>query len=285
MTDIDLLSTVIHLQPAPELPPEDRPLPQWWGRAAHALLFQVIQAADPALSAALHQANNLRPFTVSNLMGRMPQGKLDPAGIYRLRFTALRSDVAAILWQAQQKGGLLAAGSELELDRIHFGVVEAPEGSHPAAWQAAASYQALSSAHLLAGQAPERRVCLLFTSPAVFKTKGAMQPLPLPGMVFGSLLNRWNDFAPLALPAELRRYAEECLLISRFNLRSRPAVLQENALRVGAVGQVTCSTINYDRYWMSLVHALAAFSLFAGVGTGTSMGLGQCRPCQMKAKD
>lgn len=275
MTDIDLLSTVIHLQPVSTPDAADRPLPQWWGRAAHALLLQVIQAADPALSAALHQADNLRPFTASNLMGRMPQGKL--SGIYRLRLTALRADIASILQEAMLSGGILAVGSEVELDRIRFQVVDAPQGSHPAIWQAATSYQALSSAHLLAGKAPERQAALLFTSPTMFKSQGVLQPLPLPEMVFGSLLNRWNDFAPLALPAELRRYAAKCLVVSRFSLCSRPVVLQENALRVGAVGQVRYSTINYDRYWMSLVHALAAFSLFAGIGTGTSMGLGQCR--------
>jgi CRISPR/Cas system endoribonuclease Cas6 (RAMP superfamily) len=28
---------------------------------------------------------------------------------------------------------------------------------------------------------------------------------------------------------------------------------------------------------MSLVHTLAAYALYAGVGKGTAMGLGQCR--------
>lgn len=37
------------------------------------------------------------------------------------------------------------------------------------------------------------------------------------------------------------------------------------------------AAVNHDRYWLSVINLLADFALFAGVGAGTSMGLGQCR--------
>jgi len=46
---------------------------------------------------------------------------------------------------------------------------------------------------------------------------------------------------------------------------------------VGAVGQVSFTTFSFDRYWMSVLHALAAFSFYSGVGVLTAQGMGQCR--------
>jgi CRISPR-associated endoribonuclease Cas6 len=43
------------------------------------------------------------------------------------------------------------------------------------------------------------------------------------------------------------------------------------------VGDVTYTSINYDRYWMSVMAVLARFALFSGVGASTTMGLGQAR--------
>jgi CRISPR-associated endoribonuclease Cas6 len=102
-------------------------------------------------------------------------------------------------------------------------------------------------------------------------------PLPLPHLVFGSLLERWNAFAPVAFPPELRRYAEECLALSSYELRSRGVLLKEGGLRMGAVGRARYVTTNFDRYWMSLINLLADFAIFSGAGAGTGMGLGQCR--------
>jgi CRISPR-associated endoribonuclease Cas6 len=118
---------------------------------------------------------------------------------------------------------------------------------------------------------------LQFTSPTTFKSQEKHVPVPLPELVFGSLLERWNAFAPIAFPPETRRYAAECLALARYRLSTRPVPMKSGGLRVGAVGEATYTSINYDRYWMSLMGVLAAFALFSGVGAGVSMGLGQCR--------
>jgi CRISPR-associated endoribonuclease Cas6 len=43
------------------------------------------------------------------------------------------------------------------------------------------------------------------------------------------------------------------------------------------VGKVTYSALNHDRYWLSLIHLLADFALFAGIGVSTALGMGQAR--------
>jgi len=293
---MDLLSMVLTLRPL-AAPDPNALLPEWWGRAAHALLLRVIAQSNPALAAAFHETSGspveregadeavdhiVRPFTASTLMGLFPHCQLDTAGVYRLRFSALQPEVAEILQQAAQDGPL-APGAMVELDHLLFQVEGAPaspsEDFKTAVqnWTGSATYAELSASLLRAPAPPPRRISFLFTSPVTFKSGGKHMPFPLPGLVFGSLLERWNAFAPVTFPPETRRYAEECLAISFYKLSSRAAPVKRGGMRVGGVGEITFTTVNYDRYWMSVLGVLAQFALYSGVGAGTTTGLGQCR--------
>ena len=277
---VDLLSKVIYLQPLKQAD-EGKPLPGWWGRAAHALLLDVVRQEDPALAEKLHDESVLRPFTVSTLMGRFAGGRLELERPYRLRLTAIEAEMAAVLRQAVQAGAL-AVGKTLELDYLPFRVVDphpqplSQEERGEDLWQAETSFQELSAPYLLAKESPPRRITLQFASPTTFKGSGKHIPIPLPELVFGSLLERWNAFAPIAFPPEARRYASECLAVSRYILSTRPVRTKPDALHIGAVGEVEYSTINFDRYWMSVLAVLAEYALFSGVGAVTTMGMGQC---------
>lgn len=277
MADLtDLVSLVLTLRPMPRAG-DLAEAPMWWGRASQALALEAIGLADGGLAAALHEGDGPRPFTTSSLLGRFPARGLDPAGVYTLRMTALRRDVAGALAAAAAANGPLGPGAEVELDRRAFCVesVARSPAVHP--WAAATSYTDLAASYLVTAAPPDRQVTLQFTSPTAFKSQERHVPLPLPDLVFGSLIERWNAFAPLAFPVEVKRYAAECLAISRFDLTSRPAPGKEGGVRVGGVGQITYTTLNYDRYWMSVIHTLAAFALFSGVGIQTAAGMGQCR--------
>ncbi len=274
MTTPELLSIVLHLQP--ENPTPDRPLPRWWGRAAHALLLRVVQQADPALAERLHADEPpWRPFTTSNLLGTFPAGAFRTDRPYRLRLTALHPDLAAILLEATAPGGALAPGATLELDFCRFQVLPPPEDADP--WQGQTTYADLASPWLTARCEPPRRLTFHFASPTTFKTRGQHVPVPLPGWVFGSLLTRWNAFAPIALPEDFHRFAEEMIAISRYRLQSAVVPLKNGGRRIGGVGEATYRALRYDRYWLSVMATLARFARFSGVGVGTAMGLGQCR--------
>lgn len=289
---MDLLSLVVQLKPLPA-GQNSNALPAWWGRAAHAALLNIVRQYQPRLADSLHtgpapSANpqacdnpsfTLRPFTVSSLMGRFTHGELDLSQVYTLRLTSLLPELSALLQQASQEGPLIA-GRQLELDYLPFEIVavhSAPSPQAPHVWSASNSYQELSAPYLLARVNPERRVSLRLASPTTFKTAGRHMPFPLPELVFGSLLERWNAFAPITLPAEVRRYAAECLAVSCYHLRTLSVPFKSGGLRVGSVGEVSYTSLNYDRYWMSLIHLLAEFSLYSGVGAGTTQGLGQVR--------
>ena len=273
MTDkVDLLSLALTLRPltAGAGPPN-------FGRAAHAVLLDAVRGADPALAETLHAGSGLRPFTASGLIGYAPRRGLSPERTYTLRLTSLTAPVAGALMAAQAPGGPLSVGALVRLDDVQLRVealADQPAG-HP--WAASTSYEALSAPWLLARAAPQARIVLHFASPTTFKSGGLHVPAPLPSLVFGGLLERWNAFAPVALPVETRRFAEECLALGAYRLSTRMMAVKEGGGRVGAVGEARYTAVNHDRYWLSVINLLADFALFAGVGAGTSMGLGQAR--------
>ncbi|MFZ5911593.1 MAG: CRISPR system precrRNA processing endoribonuclease RAMP protein Cas6 [Chloroflexota bacterium] len=269
---MDLLSLVLSLRPL-EIPPARAEFPRWWGRASQAALLEVVRQANPPLAEALHAENGLRPYTASTLMGRFDRatGAPLPGQAYTLRWTALTGELAALLLDFAAS----APASGLDLDRVPFRVETACfDGGQ--AWAGSDSYAALGG-RFLPGVEVARRVSFQFASPVVFKSGGLSQPLPAPSLVFNSLLEKWNAFAPVAFLPELRRYAEECLAVSRFDLESRPAPLKDGGLRIGAVGGVTFTAAHFDRFWLGQIHTLAAFALFSGLGSGATQGLGQCR--------
>jgi CRISPR-associated endoribonuclease Cas6 len=102
-------------------------------------------------------------------------------------------------------------------------------------------------------------------------------PVPLPGLVFGSLVERWNAFSPVALSPEMRAYGEEVMAISRYRLESRAVEQKNQAVRIGAVGQATYRALAGDRYWLGVMNMLAGFALYGGVGVQTTTGMGQVR--------
>ena len=274
--EIELLSLILTLQPSTPWP-VDRPLPGWWGRAAQSLLLRIVDAENPALAAQMHDENkdNRPPYTTSSLMGRGFRQVLDANGHYQLRLTALTPTLCSILIRAAESGGILAPGAVVELEFHPFTILESSWQSVVEPWSIATSYAALSAPRLI-GEAPPRQVSLNFTSPVTFQTFGVTLPFPRQDLIFSSLLEAWNTYSPLTFPPETSRYANECLVINRYDLKTRSISIKNGYMRIGAIGQITFTSTNYDRYWLGILHTLAAYAPFCGIGWGTTIGLGQC---------
>ncbi len=265
-----LLSWVLSLQPE-----QPGPLPAGLGRAAHAWFLDRVRAVDPALAEELHGGQGLRPFTVSDPTTFQPPRS--PGEGYRLRVTTfsprLSSMVKERVWPALPET-LLLAGTPF---RVTASTTDPAE--HP--WAAEATFEGLVRQFTLAERVP-RLVGLRFASPTAFRVTGKQSavPLPLPALVFGGLLDRWNRFSPIQLHPDLRRFAEECLVVSSYRLETRRVTFGEQGEKgvlSGCVGQCRYYVEVPDRYWMGLIHLLAGFALYAGVGLRTTMGLGQVR--------
>ena len=271
-----LISWVLTLQP-------DEPVavPANLGRAVHAWFLDRVRAADPALAEELHGGQGGRPFTVSDLTGfKNLSGReaiLSPEKTYTLRVTSFAPQLSALL----QEQVLPAPPERVTLADAPLRVTGSTTdpAAHP--WAAVETFEGLVQRFTLASRLP-RSVGLRFASPTTFRVTGRKRtvPLPLPQWVFGGLLDRWNAFAPIQLHPDVRRFAEECLVVSSYRLETRRVAFGPEGKRgsyLGFVGRCRYYIEVPDRYWMGLIHLLAGFSLFAGVGPRTTLGLGQAK--------
>lgn len=267
--------TALVLQFTRDAPAE---LPRDLGRASHALFLRLMSEHDAALADALHRDDDIKPFTCSNVFGgrrRAESLAVAPGDALWIRYTGLTAPVSQFLSALSVRAQ--SSRLSIELDGVPFRATGAVLDASVHPYAGSAAYEQLSAPYLLARNTPAVRLDLRFVSPTAFKAKGQNLPLPLPGSVFGSLLDKWNAFAPIAMPDETRRFAEECMAISQYHARTRMVRGKHGNVQIGFVGSARFVATNKDRYWLSLMNVLADFAFYAGVGRLTTQGMGQAR--------
>lgn len=251
-------------------------LPRYLGRATHAALLGLITQRDEALATAMHDAPGPRPFTCSEIIGGQANDSYQvilPERPVWIRFTGLTEAVSQqLLAMAEQPPATVEfLGKRLAV----IGATVDPS-AHP--WAGAERYDALCERILHRRGPTPRHISFYHASPTTFRHQGTNLPMPLPYLVVGSLLSRWQAFAPVAVSPDTLRYAEEMVVLSRYRLRTRLVRLEGRGPQVGFVGQSHLTLRNADRYWGNVLALLAAFSFYAGLGAHTTMGMGQTRP-------
>ena len=250
-------------------------LPPSLGRAMQSLFYRLLDDYDPVLAATLHSSEGLKPYTVSNLiMGKRHDKRLHIEAEQEgwIRFTGLNEAISEVLLRLAQK-----PPDRIEIDGAIFSVSAATVNPAEHPWANHISYQDFAAPYLLGGQNLSPRIKLQFVSPTTFRSQKKFIPFPLPEQVFGGLLMRWQTFAPVALNPEVRRFAEEMLAVSRYDLQTVSLPYKQGGLRVGFVGEASFSALNRDKYWLSILHLLANFAFYSGVGYQSTTGLGQTR--------
>ena len=243
-----------------------------WVNSYHlySLFLHLINRVNPALAAAMHGDDGPKPFTVS-----LPNlGK-------RWRLLGLGDQVRFRLTLLQEQGfiSLLDALWGLPPD------ASLPLGGARAVFQALATtpsqspWAAFSSFPQLLEEAGEgRQLRLSFLSPTTFRSKGERNVLfPDPSLVFGSLLARWNAFAPASLHLNREGEAVSAVRLSGYRLSTR--MLDFGSYKeLGFYGYATYElgeSLTCDE--VKGLQALGAFAFFSGVGAKTTMGMGQVR--------
>jgi len=267
-SDDILTSLILKLTPTAPIS-----LPRDLGRASHALFLRLLSQHDAALAERLHGEDGPKPFTCSNLFGGKRQGGqvlANPDDALWLRYTGLSAEVSAFL-----RAPPIAL--EVELDGAVFRVTATTSDATTDERAGQTTYETLAAPYLLSRERADTRITLRFASPTAFRSRGQNVPLPLPGSVFGSLVDRWNAFSPMALPDEMRRFAEECIALSEFRGRTRMLHGKAGSKQIGFVGTARFVATNKDRYWIGLMNVLADFAFYAGVGYQTTQGMGLVR--------
>ena len=255
----------------------DTPLtfPPHLGRASHAAFLRLVSQTDPDLAERLHAPDERRPFTCSNLWGVRRKGRsltLAPGSSAFLRYTGLTAEVSHHLQQLAED-----SPSHIELEGTQLAVQQATLDPAVHSWAGYTTYEEMGAIHLLPGDLPSHRAELEFAAPTGFRSGGHTLPLPLPALVFGSLVEKWNRFAPIAVSEEIRRFAEECLVISRYQLSTRAFTAKGDSWQIGFVGRCRYTALNKDRYWLGVIQLLTDYAFYAGIGYQTTSGMGQAR--------
>jgi len=251
-------------------------LPAALGRAIYTEVMRQIDRQDPAMARQLHAWNGPVPLTCSTLNGPRRRGadlQLGPGESYEIHLTGIVEPVSQLLHAfllEEPETTWTIHNHPFELQSV-----TCDSSGHP--WAGVAGYQQLAADHLLATGNPGKRVTLRFDSPTSFKSSGMQVPVPMPDLVFGSLVDRWNQFSPIPLSDEMRDFSRTCIAVSRYQLRTIPVPQKNRSFRIGAVGEVTYTALAGDRYWHGAMQMLADFAKFSGVGVQTTNGMGQVR--------
>lgn len=269
-----LLSTVLTLQPT-----EEAELPPTMGTALHACFLELVRRKDVSLAERLHTPGRDKPFTVSPLQGELrPRNGhlvLSPQQKYWLRFSSLERPLSECLLELERdlqgkKLTLLGRGFEV------LSVVSRPEGH---SWAGRETYEGLYRRWIAEADTPPRRLQMRFFSPTTFRSGRHNLPLPLPKLVFWALAEKWNRYAPVHLGEGVVGLIEEIVGLARCQIQTH--VLDFVRYRqVGFVGECDFRIApqkEEEEVWARVVHLLADFAFFAGVGYKTTMGMGQAR--------
>lgn len=266
-----LLSAVVHLTAL-----EKGSLPMNMGPALRAEFLKWVGEADSRQADDLHDGNDLRPYTVSDLTGtfRAQRGvQLVESGQSAwFRITSLRQAETSLLLDSVLP---MVEGRSVSLGRTGFQVrkVAWREGEHP--WARQSSYQALADRYFKSDGQPSDALEVEFVSPTTFHSDVHL-PLPIPEMVLGSWLERWNRFSSAGLPREMGQLEQARLALSRYKLETR-AMHYDKAAWIGFAGRCRFRVLSDDEYWLRLCSLLADFAFFCGTGAKTSFGMGQTR--------
>ncbi len=252
-------------------------LPAEQGRANYAELLNRLETALPGEGAALHDMPGLKPVTCSGLLGAEGENvTIRPGEPREVRVTGLTPHASAVLAEAL----LRRPPRAWRLGSVTFDVARVTCDARLSPWAGQTTHEALAERTLRRHDArPDLRhaITLAFDSPTAFRGDKTHMPLPLPGLVFGSLADRWNAFAAMPVDAGTRAAAEELLGVSFFRLHSRVALRKNGAVSIGGVGEVTYTAVTREVYWLAVFQMLADYALYSGVGAQIASGMGQAR--------
>jgi CRISPR-associated endoribonuclease Cas6 len=273
-----LLSIVLELtsQRAITLPPH-------LGRAHHGVFLDWVASFDAPLAAALHDFEGAKPFTCSSLLDVTPTANgltLRAGEVVSVRITSLDAGLSSQIEVHLTR----SAPAQWNLHNHPFDISAVICDARRNGWSGSATCEELAARYLTAGEAPDAAITLEFAAPTAFKSREMQMPAPLPGLVFGSLLDRWNAVSPVQLPDDVRAFAEDAVAISQYNLRSAAVRYKQNSVLIGGVGTATYRALGGDRYWLACLNLLADFALYSGVGVKTATGMGQVRRIADKRK-
>lgn len=266
-----LLSCVINLKIN-----QESLVPPSMGQVLHAFFLNRVRLLDQERAEILHRSEEIKPFTISHLWGKVTyqdcRWRLFPGECYSFRITCLDSELSR--WLSEEWMPALV-GEEVALAGAAFRVIGFTVTPVEDPWANLTTFEEIYNRYIECQV--DKKVGIYFYSPTTFRIKGSNYPLPEPKKVFLNLLHKWNKYSPVHLGDNFIEYIEANVNPGMYRLETR--IMHFDCYKqVGFTG--TCWFNVRDRQekiFLKIVHMLAEFSFYAGVGYKTTMGMGQCR--------
>lgn len=243
-------------------------------KALHSFALELISRSDPQWADTLLADQSPKPFSVAGPLLSADGGlatALYKGRVYCLVMSALDERTAVSVKQALANG---IAMPEIHLDSHILKVVSV-------------NFQESNYHDLFNGYFPDgpfsRQIELAFQTPTSFRSGKKAVPLPLPELVFGSLLEKWNLFSPYTLSQHTKDFARENVAVSYYDLRAWNLYVA-GGKHPAFAGRCGFYVLSQDPYWCRTISLLADFACYAGVGIKTTMGMGKVtRVCRDSA--
>jgi CRISPR-associated endoribonuclease Cas6 len=244
------------------------------GKSLHGLFFNLLEQHDRALFEQVHAAHQLRPLTVSPLLGDFTREgfrrRVLPSQVYAVRYTTLSDDLFNALSKILLRKFIYRG--KVSLDGVEFAVQDvAVEPDKSRDWGRLATPEEIWE------QAKTRRdVSLRFVSPTAFNQNKMNLLFPVPRNVFHAYREKWNAFTHLPIGDEFIAWVEQNVAVEAHSLETR-MVWFSDFQKHGFVGWVRFIAREPNPARLRELNALADFAFFAGTGIKTPMGMGQTR--------
>lgn len=274
---IDLYALVIRLTAA-----QSGTLRATQGHLAHAAFLGILKQVDPALSDAVHNMHGRKPFTISPLegYGRGYKGQLPlrtgQEGWLRVTLLdpLLFQTFISYFLQTNNKPTI-----QLENIRFHISEILSTPGSHKLA-----GYESRANLHRRwaeadAGDPAWLKIALRFRTPTAFSMRSApfrhMHILPDPPLVFGQLADYWDRLTGSDSRDDVRLFCAEGVVAARYDIETHMYQYRRSK-QVGFTGRVTFEILDKEAAGMiQHLNRLADLAFYTGVGSKTTMGMGQ----------
>jgi CRISPR-associated endoribonuclease Cas6 len=270
----DLASIVFTLTAA-----EDTDLPRFPGRILHGAFLKWLQRDHSELVALLHDENYKRPYTISDLRGNFKTSgdwiKFRKGETLWYRITGMEAFFIQCVMASirQQKSGPQPDDPKLVPGPAYFSPEEHSHARLSSFAQLAEEVRHEESE----GRRLDCMATLRFETPTCFIENKQALPLPVPRYVFGYLANQWQLASPFPLPVEDLQHFVESIHLAHARVETQVVDLQKYK-RTGFAGEARFALHPaLPENYRQALQLLAKFAFFCGVGSHTTMGMGQAK--------
>lgn len=244
-------------------------LPLINGRFMHAAFFKILNETSPALGDFVHNALNLKPFTVSFL------DPLEDLERDNDRWLVRRGDkffwrVTALNEEILRAAISVSVGQELQVGALSLSAEKI---------RAEDDFLPVENFIARIKNLPRiKEICFDFLSPVSFRIDNFDAPYPRPELIFSSLADKWTQAAmPADADKKIIRDLAAQIRLTQWDGRAKKFYFARDRGTLAFLGKFFYNVEALDQDLQRVFLLLADFARFAGVGRLTGQGFGQTR--------